>query len=311
MSGDLVWSRDGRDWPNREASSFVRASGLTWHVQRIGEGPVLLLVHGMGATTHSWRDLAPVLARRFTVVAADLPGHGFTSRPSIRRLSVEGMAGDLAGLIDTLGLQPDIAVGHSAGAAILCRMTLDARIAPKGIVSLNGALQAFRGLAGHIFSPLAKFLAWSPAAAHLLVATMSGRSSVERLLDETGSRIDERGIRLYHRVVQSPSHVGSALGMMAGWRLEELERDLPRLAVPLLLVAGGKDRSIPPASAHRVRAAVPRATVDERPGLGHLLHEEKPEIAAGIIEAFAASLHLSEPDGAAAEKSLREAGAPD
>lgn len=295
MPGDLAWSRDGRDWPNREASAFVRASGLTWHVQTMGSGPVLLLVHGMGAATHSWRDLAPLLARRFTVVAPDLPGHGFTSRPPVRRLSLDGMAGDLAGLIDKLGLRPDIAVGHSAGAAILCRMTLDGRIAPDGIVSLNGALEAFRGLAGHIFSPLAKLLAWSPAASRLLVATMSGRRSVERLLDETGSRIDERGVRLYHRVVQSPSHVGAALGMMAGWRLETLERDLPRLAVPLLLVAGGTDRSIPPASAHRVGAAVPSATVDERPGLGHLLHEERPEEAARIIEAFAERLHVPGP----------------
>lgn len=296
MSGDLSWNRDGRDWPNREASSFVRAAGLTWHVQRMGSGPVLLLVHGMGATTHSWRDLAPLLARRFTIVAIDLPGHGFTSCPPIRRLSVDGMAGDLAGLLETLGVAPDLAVGHSAGAAILCRMTLDARIAPKGIVSLNGALQAFRGLTGHLFSPLAKLLAWSPVAARLLVATMSGRSSVERLLDETGSRIDERGVRLYHRVVQSPSHVAAALGMMANWRLEALERDLPRLAVPLLLVAGGNDRSVPPASAHRVRARVPTATVDERPRLGHLLHEERPEEAARIIEAFADKVRLSKPD---------------
>jgi len=82
MIGKLVWERDGRDWPNRDASRFVRAGGLRWHVQKTGTGPVLLLVHGTGAATHSWRELAPLLARRFTVIAPDLPGPGFTQRPA-------------------------------------------------------------------------------------------------------------------------------------------------------------------------------------------------------------------------------------
>ncbi|MFN5717015.1 MAG: alpha/beta fold hydrolase, partial [Bradyrhizobium sp.] len=77
MSG-LVWSRDGTDWPNRNASVFVEAAGIRWHVQRMGEGPSLLLIHGTGAATHSWRDMLPLLARHFSVVAPDLPGHGFT-----------------------------------------------------------------------------------------------------------------------------------------------------------------------------------------------------------------------------------------
>jgi magnesium chelatase accessory protein len=47
---DLVWSRDGGDWPNREASSFVEAAGIRWHVQKMGEGAPLLL-NGTGAAT--------------------------------------------------------------------------------------------------------------------------------------------------------------------------------------------------------------------------------------------------------------------
>jgi len=56
------WDREGRDWPNRAASRFVQASGLRWHVQVMGEGPTVLMLHGSGAATHSWRDLAPLLA---------------------------------------------------------------------------------------------------------------------------------------------------------------------------------------------------------------------------------------------------------
>lgn len=77
----MNWDHDGRDWPNREHSRFVEAAGLRWHVQQMGRGPVLLLLHGTGASTHSWRALMPLLAAEFTVVAPDLPGHGFTSAP--------------------------------------------------------------------------------------------------------------------------------------------------------------------------------------------------------------------------------------
>ena len=69
MPARLDWQRDGADWPNRASSRMVRAGGLTWHVQVAGSGPVLLLVHGTGASTHSWRDLLPLLATGHTVVA--------------------------------------------------------------------------------------------------------------------------------------------------------------------------------------------------------------------------------------------------
>lgn len=295
MSDDLDWERDGRRWPNRAYSSLVRAAGLTWHVQSMGEGPILLLAHGTGASTHSWRDLAPALAAHFTVVAPDLPGHAFTSSPPAGRLSLAGMSTDLSALLDALGVRPELVVGHSAGAAILCRMALDGRIAPKGIVSLNGALLAFRGVAGHIFGPLARLLAANPLSAHLLVATMSGRRSVERLLEQTGSTVDSTGTDLYARLVRSPTHVGAALGMMANWDLDSLERDLPRLATPLLQIVGGNDRSIPPAAAFKVRSLAPDAKVHEQRGLGHLAHEERPDETAELIAGFARTLGMLGP----------------
>src|SRR3569833_51424 len=114
MSDKLDWNVDGRDWPNRDASRFVAAGGVRWHVQVTGQGPVALLAHGTGAATHSWRDLAPLLARRFTVVAHDLPGHGFTATPPRRRLSLPEMAHDLAALCAKLDVKPHIAICRSA-----------------------------------------------------------------------------------------------------------------------------------------------------------------------------------------------------
>ena len=133
MSDDaaLIWDRDGRDWPHREASQFVTAGGITWHVQQYGQGPPLLLVHGTGASTHSWAWLAPLLAGRFSLVAMDLPGHGFTSAIPAARMSLPAISAALGDLLRTLHIAPAIAVGHSAGAAILARMALDGLIAPQ------------------------------------------------------------------------------------------------------------------------------------------------------------------------------------
>ena len=95
----LDFARDGADWPNRETSRFIEAGGLNWHVQVMGQGPDLLLLHGTGGATHSWRALAPLLAKHFHVVAPDLPGHGFTTARRAPDLSLPGMAASIAALI--------------------------------------------------------------------------------------------------------------------------------------------------------------------------------------------------------------------
>lgn len=277
------WDREGRDWPNREASRFVRAGGLRWHVQVLGQGPVLLLIHGTGAATHSWRDLAPLLAERFTVVAPDLPGHGFTQTPDAAGLSLPGMAERLAALLEALGVTPELALGHSAGAAILARLCLDGRIAPRALVSLNGALLPLRGLAGQVFSPAAKLLAANPLVPRLFAWRAGAPDAVERLVASTGSRLPPQGVELYRRLVTTPSHVAATLRMMANWDLEPLARELPRLKVPLVLVVASADTTVRPAEAQRVRAILPAAELITLPGLGHLAHEERPEQVAALI----------------------------
>jgi magnesium chelatase accessory protein len=277
------WQRDGRDWPNREASRFVGAAGTLWHVQVMGAGPVVLLAHGTGAATHSWRALAPLLARRLTVVAPDLPGHGFSQAPAGARLGLPFMARSLAELCRALGVAPTLAVGHSAGAAILARMCLDGLAAPRALVSLNGALLPLYGLPGRVFSPLAKLLAGLPGLAALFARHTGNRAVVERLLRETGSSIDAAGVDFYARLAANPAHARAALNMMAAWDLAPLVRDLPRLRPKLLLVVGSNDRSIAPADSERVRALVPGAALVRLPGLGHLAHEEAPEATAGLV----------------------------
>jgi magnesium chelatase accessory protein len=292
VAGNLSWERDGRDWPNRGASRFVRAGGLRWHVQTMGSGPVLLLVHGTGASTHSWRTLAPLLAKDFTVVAPDLPGHGFTDRAPERLLSLPGMARGLHELLRTLDLDPALAVGHSAGAAVIIRMSLDGLLGAQGLVSINGALQPYRGVMSQFFSPLAKLLVLNPLVPRIFAWRAADRGTVKRLIHRGGSTIDRIGLDLYQRLVASPDHVAAALGMMANWDLEPLVRDLNRLEAQLVLIAAGNDRTIPSEQSFRVRDRVAGARVEYLRGLGHLAHEERPEDVSKIITRLACSLRL-------------------
>ncbi len=292
MTQKLRWERDGRDWPNREFSQFVRAGGLHWHVQVMGDGPVLLLVHGTGASTHSWRALGPLLARDFTVVAPDLPGHGFTSVLSYDRLSLSGMARSLGKLLQALEVTPALAVGHSAGAAILVRMCLDGRIAPRGLVSFNGAFLPFPGLAGQIFPPMAKLLFLNPLTPRLFTWGATDRSRVERLIVDTGSTIEPEGVTLYQRLFRSPPHVAGALGMMANWDLTRFLDDLPNLEPPFIMVVGTADRAVAPHTADRVRERLATAEIVTMEGLGHLAHEEQPEAALEIVTQLARRVEI-------------------
>ena len=289
MSG-LLWSRDGGDWPHREASEFVEAAGVRWHVQRMGQGPQIVLIHGTGAANHSWRGLMPLLAEHFTVIAPDLPGHGFTETPKPHRLSLPAMSADLGELLRKLDVVPQVVVGHSAGAAILARICLDGRIAPQLLVSLNGAFLPFGGVAGFLFSPLAKLLVLNPFVPAIFARTAANDASVERLIRGTGSAADPEGIALYRKLLRSPSHVAAALGMMANWQLEPLVKDLPKLATKLVLVTADNDRAIAPRVADRAHELVAGSLIERVHGLGHLVHEERPDLIAGLIIRHAAQV---------------------
>lgn len=290
------WSTDGHDWPNREASRFVAAGGLRWHVQVAGSGPALLLLHGTGASTHSFRDLLPLLARRFTVVAPDLPGHGFTTRPTDPSgLSLPGMAASIAALLRALAVAPQVAVGHSAGAAILCRMCLDGSLAPRALVSLNGALLPLPGLRHPAFTPLVRSVVSGDWLPRLFARRMESPSEVERLLARTGSTIDARGRELYARLSRNASHTGAALAMMGHWDTRPLEAGLPQLAVPMLLLVGARDGMILPGVALRVRSLAPRSELRQIPGLGHLAHEESPQLVADEVAGYARAQGVAVP----------------
>ncbi|MCX7304251.1 MAG: alpha/beta fold hydrolase [Hyphomicrobiales bacterium] len=275
------WAVEGRDWPNRQYSRFESAGRLNWHLQEMGQGPRLLMLHGTGAATHSFRDIAPILAKDFHVLMPDLPGHGFSAMPSGSGLSLPGMSRLVGSLLHEVGFEPEIAVGHSAGAAILVEMALTGLIAPKMIIALNGALLPIRG--SSLFSPLAKLLFVNPLAPKLFAWRAIRQDATRRLLEGTGSNIEPRGIELYQRLFRTPGHVSGALGMMANWDLYALQRQIGNLVTPLVLVTAAGDRAIPRLDAATLAQRVKTARVCALPYGGHLVHEEQPRRIAQLI----------------------------
>jgi len=279
------------DWPNRECSREVDASGLHWHVQRKGSGPSLLLIHGTGASTHSWGGLLPLLAKHYDVLAPDLPGHGFSSPFKTRPPTLPNMADALGDLLKAEHFEPELIVGHSAGAAIALQMTFTGGLTPGLLVGLNAALFPYGGWLAPLAQPLARaFTALAPVP-RILAARARQPGTVERLIAKTGSRLDPAGIETYRNILERENHVAATLSMMANWDLNPLLKLLPELATPLCLVVGEGDRTVPPGQAAKVLERVPAGRIIRLGGLGHLAHEEKPRLIEDAIEQAQAWRH--------------------
>lgn len=274
------------DWPMRDASRFIHVSPHLWHVQVTGTGPLILLLHGTGASTHTWRALAPLLAQHFTVVMPDLPGQGFTRLGDRARCGLDPVAEDIAALCAAEDWTPCAIIGHSAGAAIALRLAELLPVRPRAIVGINAALANFDGVQGVIFPILARLLALNPLVPALFARLGGTEAQVKRLLASTGSQIDVQGRRYYQRLVQDPAHVDGTLAMMAQWSLDGLNARLPLIETPVLFLTGSADRAVPPSVSAEAARRMPHSELVELAGLGHLIHEEAPDRTMAAIRTF-------------------------
>ncbi|MEL7282309.1 MAG: alpha/beta fold hydrolase BchO [Pseudomonadota bacterium] len=275
-------ARDLSDWPLQEHSRAVRVKPHTWHVVEMGTGPTVLMLHGAGGSTHSWAGLMPLKAKRHHVVAVDLPGQGFTRAGTKARLALPTMATDVKALLEDQGWRPALIVGHSAGGALALQLAslLDY---PVRVVGINAALEPFDGIAGWLFPIMAKMLALNPFTSVALTMGGSAMGRARGLIRTTGSNIPEESLRCYAKLFSDRGHVDSTLQMMAQWDVDMLAARAFTVKTPTLLIAGDADQTVPPAVSKRAAEAMAFGIYSELTGLGHLAHEEAPDLVAQTI----------------------------
>ena len=280
----MQWANYRSTWPHAQHSQFIQAGGIQWHVQIMGQGPVLLLLHGTGSGSFSWRGLMPLLSAHFQVIAPDLPGHAFTSRGPEGSLSMQGMSEGLRALLLQLNVTPSIIGGHSAGAAIAANMLLQQRaLSQTQLIGFNPAWLPLPGLPSLIFRPAAKLAAINPVSAWATAKLASKPAMIEKSILQTGSQLDAQGLALYQSVFSHSGHVHSVLNMMAAWQLDTLSKSLPQLQNKVSILVGMQDQTVPPSMAHEACKLMPHARVFEQHGLGHLAHEEDPAGTAQLM----------------------------
>jgi magnesium chelatase accessory protein len=162
-------------------------------------------------------------------------------------------------------------------------MSLDGYIAPRTIISINGAFAPLTGAAGLLYPPIARIFSSSPFIVRLIAWRAGDPENVARVIAGTGSSLDRAGVELYARLLSNRKHVAGVLGMVANWDLRGFDSELRRLSTPLAMLVAENDLAVPPPQALRVKKVVARGAVYSLPGLGHLAHEEQPELVAQEI----------------------------
>jgi pimeloyl-ACP methyl ester carboxylesterase len=275
-------------------SRFVQVNGLNVHYKSMGRGePVVFLLHGFGASAFSWREVMAPLAQNGTVVAFDRPAFGLTQRPMPGEwkgqtpYAPEAQADLTAGLMDALGVEKAILVGHSAGGstALLTALTYPERVA--GLVLVAAAVYS-RGRSSSLVRPLLG----TPQMRHL------GPLLVRR--------IQESGVDTLRSAWYDPEKITPQVweGYLKPLKVENWDRalweltrashplDLPRrlgeVRVPVLVVTGDDDRIVPAGQSVRLAQALSGSDLLVIPNCGHLPQEECPEPFLQAVEAFLA-----------------------
>lgn len=255
--------------------------GHTIGFRTAGEGPVVVLVHGMAGNSATWRHVMPALARRFTVVAPDLLGHGASAKPRAE-YSVSGHANLLHDLLTALGHERATLVGQSFGGGVVMQLAYQfpAHCERLVLVSSGGLGQEvsllLRGLsvpgAEHVFPMLCSPIlrdAGSRVAAWLGWVGVRAAPGVEEMWRGYAA-LAERDARLAFfrtlRAVVDPS----------GQAVSATDRLYLASHVPTLIVWGDRDSLIPVSHGHSAHEAIPGSRLEVFEDVGHFPHCEAP-----------------------------------
>jgi pimeloyl-ACP methyl ester carboxylesterase len=254
---------------------FLDVDRVRVHYVAAGRGAPVVLIHGLGASTFSYRYTIPELAQRHRVVALDLKGFGFSERSERDDYSLAAQARLVLGAMDRLGIQRAAVVGHSMGGAVAARVALAAPERVERLVLVDAAtdreLERSAWL-GPLLRPLL------PVIALLTLHRRWFRRLSLRSAVHDPAHLTPEVLEGYIR----PSRVRGTLRSM-GALMAHHRRDKPiayeRIAAPTLILWGEHDRWIPPGRGEQLAARIPNARLRIVASAGHLPLEEQPEVS--------------------------------
>lgn len=266
---------------------LISINGSRVYVEDQGAGPTVLLVHGFGGSSYSWRAVAGELASEFRVVAVDLAGFGLTERPRRKTDYSRHAQGELLlAVLDALDVERVHLVGHSYGGSVSVALALRR---PERIASLtlvNSAAPEYPRLRRSPFAALRPLT-------YLFVRTRSlRRANVESALRRTttdDSTVTEELIEEYWRRLAVEGSPRAFWGLTTPLADPQGRVSAAHLAVPTLLVWGEDDALIPAAGARRTSASIPLSRFVLLPEAGHAPMEDKPRQLAAVMKRFFSS----------------------
>jgi pimeloyl-ACP methyl ester carboxylesterase len=285
----VVTSIESRWVQMRPHTISVNGDRVVYHTG--GEGPVLLLVHGMAGSAETWRHVMPALAERFTVLAPDLLGQGQSDKPR-GDYSLGAHANLLRDLLDKLGHERATVVGQSLGGGVVMQLAYQfpercERLALVDSGGLGHEVTFFlRMLAVPGFETVFPFFC-TPGLrrAGNLIATWLSRAGVQstpasqEIWRSYASLADAASRQAFFRslrdVIDSSGQAVSALGRL--YRAAHL---------PTLIVWGARDPFIPVSHALTAHRAIPGSRLEIFDGVGHYPHCEAPERFVAVLVDF-------------------------
>ncbi len=263
-----------------KGATFAEVDGINLHYSEIGSAPpTLLLLHGFGSSTFSWRKVTTPMGDRARVIAFDRPGFGFSARPAVTATSnpytPEAQVALTLGLMDRLNVQRAVLMGSSEGAAVAVRVALAAPERVAGLLLVSPALSSGGPPAW------ARALFNTPQAARMGPVIMRqfaeepGRELLRRAYADP-KRLSEADIAGFERPWRSPNWDRALWEVTKANGPSDLFSRLGDLRVPTLVVTGAADGVVPPEISRRAADAIQGATFASLPDCGHLPQEECP-----------------------------------
>lgn len=285
------------------AGRFIDVPGASLHIVERGKGPALLLVHGLAGQLGNFSyGLIDPLARDYRVVAVDRPGAGYSTRAPGAGADLPAQAEVLAALIDKLGLERPLVVGHSLGGAVALTLAINhpERVGGLALVAPlthppDGISPVFKGLA--IQRPwLRRLVAWTLA----VPMSIARREQVMEIVFGPDPMPADFATRGYGLLGLRPSHI-----IAASEDLIAVARSLPplparygTLRLPVSILYGREDRILDPTEHGEALAAkVPGASLTMVPG-GHMLPVTAVETTVEFVREAAARLREAMPEPA-------------